>query len=268
MLIPGVTLEELEGGAQLAEWVANYLPTTTEIVDPASGPIRIDSHGKVVDLRGYLPNPERIKASNEFADAESFAKYVNDFKDADTRIFASVKGGMVRAVLDYHRPSQARWGDHVATLSPMKSPEWAALLSTCGKQMGQVEFAEWLEEWNHIIIDPQSAAMVEVAMNLQGSVNGQFQSTFNRANGSATFSYQEDVTTNQVRVPDRMHLTLSPYWGSKLVNVCVFVRFRIVDKRPKFILALSGVQKIESDALLEIVTEVESATGLPVLMTP
>jgi hypothetical protein len=55
---------------------------------------------EAVDLKKYLPGvPSRKRISNTFVEAASFIAYVNEHKNASTRIFAQITGRRLRSRL-------------------------------------------------------------------------------------------------------------------------------------------------------------------------
>lgn len=265
-------IEENEGSvglAHLAEWVKdNTVIGTHEVIDPNATPFLLHNGEKVIDLREFAEVPSRIKTAPKFAHADSFCQYVNDFKGSTTKLFASIKGGNITAAIDYHGKDDPSWSTHEATLQPTRTPEWEALRATQGKPFQQAAFADWLDEWNHIVIEPDSAKIIEVANNLQGTTACSFKSTIQRTNGNMVFSYTEDTQTNQIKVPEKIHFSVPLFWGQDLTNIQVALRFRVPEGKPNFSLVIYNMQKLELDSLEVMMNKVEEVTGLKVLLQP
>jgi len=173
------------------------------------------------------------------------------------------------STVDYDGKDQPRWGDHKATLQSVVTPEWAAFMAVNEKWLSQLDFAEFIETWNHVVTDPDSAEIVEIAMNLQGSSSGTFASKINRHNGAVTLNYQEDINTSgQVRVPTTIGLYIAPFEHSSFQTVAVSLRFRINEGSPKFQLVIQNAERIEQEALRKTFAEVGSKADSPVLVAP
>lgn len=249
-------------------WAHELGARKTSIEELPGGQLVLVSGEKIIDLEKYLDAPTRIRDEREFIEADGFAGYCKDFARPNTKYFASLKGQAVTAILDYDGPSQPSWRTHVAKLVSVKTAEWVALMGVCGQWLSQTAFAEWLEAYNHIVISPDSASLVEVAMNLHGSVEGRFQSTINRHNGSVVFSFSEETTTGQVRVPQTIQVSVAPFHYSALSDITVFLRFRIEQGKPRFQLAIPNAARVEQASLYSLFGAVSEGVGKPVLIGP
>lgn len=221
----------------------------------------------VITLESLAATPYRIREHQKFIDIRSYAAYVGQFRGATVQ-FGSVSRGNVLAVLDYHADNEPSWATHKAELVSMVTPEWAAFKKSNDKWFSQLEFADFLERWNHVIIEPEAAHISEIALNLEGSVDGVFQAKINRTNGASTFSYEEDVKTNKLTVPSKFKIAVQPFYSSVLTDILILLRFKIEGQRPKFQLVIQNVERIEYEALLEAFKKVEMETGEPVLVGP
>jgi uncharacterized protein YfdQ (DUF2303 family) len=219
-------------------------------------------------LEEFESAPYRIKEHRQFADVASFAEYYKTFARGVTKLFGSLKNKSVTAIFDYHGPDAPSWATHKAELVSTVTPEWEAFRAANGKWFSQLEFAEFLEQWNHIVIDPEAAEIIEVALNLSGSTEGRFAAKINRHNGAVSMTYEEDTVTNQVRVPAKIAISCSPFVHSPLVDVLVLLRFRIQEGKPKFQIVIPNAQKVEIDAILAAFVAVGDATDDKVLVGP
>lgn len=219
-------------------------------------------------LEEFKTAPARIRDIREFVVLDSFAEYVNDFAIPATKLFGSIKNRRVTAVLDYHEIDSPSWATHSAYLNSLYTPEWEALRNLDSLFMNQTATAEWLEAWSHIVMKPDPAAMVEVAMNLQGAVNGTFAASVNRSNGSFNFSYQEDTVTNGVTVPTEATFRVAPFWYSAPQEVKAFIRFKMQDRKPVFKIEIPNLARIEYEALIAMFADVEKKLGRSVLVGP
>lgn len=228
------------------------------------------SHKAVVvtDLEAFRLTPDRTKREPIFADPASFATYFDKYAIDDSVLIGSLTKRNIVATLDYDGLGQPRWGDHTATYQAVVTPEWRALRAVNEKWLTQTEVADFFEIWNHIVVEPDAATMAEVAMNLAGSLNGQFEAKINRANGTATFVYREEVETNQVKVPSKIHFSVWPFEGTPEIKVIVNLRFKIEGGKPKFQMVIQNADRIEMEALKATFAQVSEATGRTVLVAP
>lgn len=109
----------IEQGSKTKGYVA---PT---VIEDDGVPYMIVPQGcQVVDAEHLLPNPVRVKLSQEFVEAESFCEYVNDHKTDDTHVYASMDKGTVMAVIDHstRTANEARWGRPPPGPAPAAEP--------------------------------------------------------------------------------------------------------------------------------------------------
>jgi uncharacterized protein YfdQ (DUF2303 family) len=222
----------------------------------------------VTDLEKFGDAPYRIRANKEFVDIPSFAEYMDKFSGENTLLFGSLGGKSVTANIDYHGKGAPSWASHTAVLKSLVTAEWKALTAANGKWIKQQEFAEWLTEWNHIVVEPESAALAEIALNLEGSIDGKFAARINLSNGSRVMTFQEDVNTGNVRVPTKIHVACAPFWHSPIVDVCVQLQIRINEGKPIFRVVIQNPDRIEHEALLKTFADVKEKTGMGVLVGP
>jgi uncharacterized protein YfdQ (DUF2303 family) len=127
---------------------------------PAGGdPFFIDHVGNVKDLSAFAP-PTRIKRGVTLTDVQSFAMYVNTYKEAGTIIFASILDGAASftCILDYHDKDKPQFCSHTATFKTVSTPEWVTWQNANRKRMGQVEFANWIEDNLHLFVSPKDTS--------------------------------------------------------------------------------------------------------------
>jgi hypothetical protein len=98
----------------------------------------------------YRPNPVRRVGSANLCDVASLVAHVNRFKDADSVVFADTNRARpsITAVLDYHRAGSGgspRFGQHRSHYAFPVSDEWTVWTKAHGREMGQGDFAEFIE---------------------------------------------------------------------------------------------------------------------------
>lgn len=238
----------------------------------SSKPINVFDAQAIIDK--YAAHPRRIEAHIQLTDVESFTAYLARFGDFDGRpaddpilIVAEIKAAKIVAKIDYHTLNSPSWCGHTATLISQRTPEWGAFSNVNGKFQTQDEFARFLERYSSWIVAPDAATVVEVIENLEGSTTGKFTAKVNRTTGNFKFGYEEETITT-VTVPTNLGIEIKPFYHSKVEPVGVKIQYRFVGGSPQFALVIDNVEKIEYEALLQTIQEVETANGLPVLVGP
>lgn len=249
-------------------------------VQQFKGPLTIGEGGKpfavvpsgltLQDVSAYLPVPVRIQQSQNFFDVDSFAAYLKDFGYGGSKIFASMSESKLTAILDYHTLESASWNEHKAYLACAKSDDWNDWIRQDNKPMSQVAFAEFIEEHEVNFVEPQGAAMLTLAQNLEVNKSVIFKSAKRLSDGQTQFEYIEDIqdqTKGQIKIPAKLILGLQPFKFSKGYKVTARLRYRLADGKVTFTYALDAPEKIVEDAFRDVVKEVAEATDITPYLT-
>jgi hypothetical protein len=234
--------------------------------------IEVEDLQAIVDK--YAKGPRRIEAHIQLTDVDSLTSYLARFGDpfgvpADDPILivAEIKAARIVAKIDYHTHDSPSWCGHTATLISQRTPEWGAFSNVNGKFQTQDEFARFLEKYSSWIIQPDAATVVELVENLEGTTTGTWSAKPNRTNGNFKFSHEEETITT-VTVPVKLLIEIKPFYHSKSEPIGVRIQHKFVGGKPQFALIIDNIEEVEYEALLQTIQEVETATGLPVLVGP
>lgn len=230
-------------------------------------------------IEKYLPAPRRVQASPTFANVVSFILYVSEYKNADTKIFASVPTSTsvapsFIAIIDYHSVEGAAWCEHRARYGCEFTEEWKRWMSKNGTRMSQVEFATLLEENQRIITRPPGAELLELVQTLEGKNDIRCNSLIRLSSGKAKLLYEEDVelkgTINtqqgQVEFPTSIEVAIAPFDGGPAYKITCRLRYRIENRRLSFWYECVDVHLIIQECVKEIVERVEEKLSLEVLL--
>jgi len=161
---------------------------------------------------------------------DGFIAYINQFRQEGTRIFYKDEDGTFVAVIDYHT-GEPRHGDHIAMLNLKRSPEWDTWAGNSGKQMGQQEFAEFIEDNTAYITQPDPETMLRVATGLHATVGASFRQATNQANGQISLAYEEQINGTvdgkTESIPSTFQVGLRPFMGCPRYPVDCRLRYRI-----------------------------------------
>jgi len=210
--------------------------------------------------------PEVIKATPSFDMLDSFHDYVNAFKTNQTLIFGSQSQAILTAVMDYHTPTTVGKLAHIAKLNLKHSQAWKDWNAINGRQLGQVDFAEFLEEHVDDIFTPDAATLLELVENFTEKRTIEFQSNVKRSNGNIVLSYKDtdDNSSGSTKLPEQLTLSLPVYEGEVPLPVRAFLRASTKGGELKILVKLQGLPKILADAFGLICASVEQTTTLKV----
>jgi uncharacterized protein YfdQ (DUF2303 family) len=189
------------------------------------------AHIEIPDLSAWRDTPTRTTGTYRFATVAAFESYVARHRREDTTVWVD-PGGIVTAVIDDAGPKALGWGDHRATLTLRKTPEWIHWTTTDKTMLNQEQFAEHIETGLDEIVEPDGATMLEIAQNFHATTGAAFRSSTRLASGEQRLQYEEEVTaragaTGDMTVPTRFLLGLSPFEGEKPFRLAARLRFRI-----------------------------------------
>lgn len=230
--------------------------------------------GQLVALRRHNGEPPVRKTGQvTLTEAVSFAAYVNDHKvEAHTEVWADRDHGRLVAVLNGHarRDPAAGWGDHRATLELRFTPAWKAWTAINGRQLPQAEFADFLEDNLPDVVEPDGAALLEVATSIQATVGAVVKSAIRTDNGEVQVRYEEQVEgkagrAGDLTIPTRIALRLTPFEGGEPYRVEARLRWRAGNGSLTLGVVLDRPDDVVRAAFGDLVELVEAETDLVVL---
>lgn len=214
------------------------------------------------DLEGYDAAPRRTKRSETVVDVSSLDRYLARFDSPNVAAFASLKHLRIRAVLDYDVSGEPHWGEHVATLQLQRTREWEKWQRMNKQKMGQLDFAEHVEDLALTITSPSGAELLELVRDVQMTRNVEFQSKVELAGGDFAFKYSSETKgVGQMVIPERITLALSLFRGQPAVSLEARVRFRIDDGGLKLWYDLIDADAAEELAMEDVIAEVSGFIG-------
>lgn len=154
----------------------------------------------VKDLEYLLPAPTRKRSAVQMHDADSFCSYFDTHRTRDANIYADIDNGserfVVLAVFDDNGGDFAGWRDHTCTLVRRPSVEWKRWNSKCRANMGQAEFATFLEENLVDVVNaegmPTGSEILQMALAFERTADKRLKSKVNLQSGGVRFEYVDD----------------------------------------------------------------------------
>ena len=226
-------------------------------------------HFEVKELENFGAVPDLLDANVTLSDADSFIRYVNDFKDGGSRIFALFgdKGGKFRAVLDYHEdPKDPRWCQHVAEYTCPTTPEWDDWMNNNAKLLTQDQFSEFVEKQRLVFRTPDAATMLEIARTLEATKTGTFRSEINPANGNRTLHWKDETEVRagggKMEIPTEITVALQPFRRGSQYTLAARLLHRIRDGKAHFAYELVRAHETVETALKEISAQIVEKCGI------
>lgn len=219
-------------------------------------------------------DPTRKTGHAQVTDTHSFGLYVNDHQvTGTTTLWGDRKAGRILAVFNGHTNSgdgKAGWGDHRATLGLQLTPEWVAWNQASGQLIAQEPFAEFLEDHLAEIVEPDGAALLEVATSLQAHIGATMKSAIRLDSGQVQFAYEETIEATagkagKLTIPTKLTLALTPFEGGEPYKVEARFRYRLANGTLKLGVVLDRPDDVLRAAFADVVKQVEDDTSLTVL---
>lgn len=231
-----------------------------------------DGH-KVISLEQFLDKPCASRGTTQLRTQESFLAIVKRFHEEESAIFCDLPSRTFTAVFDFDSGDEPRWRRHRALYKLEASRELEAWAAANGKPRGQEDFATFLEDRIPDFIEPEGAAMLELALSFQAKKAVTFQSAKRPGDGSVHFEYVEDVTgkgrgAGEIAAPDRVRIAIPLFYGEKRQELEVRFRYRIGPQGLTMWFDVYRLQETIDARIEQIRDEIREAADCPVFDGP
>ena len=220
---------------------------------------------ELIDLDEYNERPRRRVTSIGALRTDSLVDYLarwaiedRDISVSDRTIYVNPAAPSMVAVLD-----DDAWREHRVTVTWPTTPEWEAWNRIDRDLMGQVDFAEFVEDWLHTISSPPAADLLELAQSMKAHSEAAFRSDRRLASGQTQVEYVEQVEARggqdgTMTVPNKIELYLAPFLGAEPQPVTARLRYRIGGGKLSLGVILDRPHEVINDA---IESEISKVTG-------
>lgn len=275
-----IKIEDEKDGASAINEIVQLARRASEPFDhPQGGKAVMRPDGIVQHLPPLDPPLSHVKQSVVAYDAKAFIDYVNRFKLAvtvegqerplpKTSIFANPQSAKLKGIVDYHTSFYPDRCSHIITFDVPASEQWSRWRAIDGKGMGQLQFAEFIEENCQDIVDPTAATFLDLVTGLQAKKKINFESGVRLQDGSNQLTYAEEVEAKgrgTMLVPAEFSIGVPIFLNGDAYKVRCLLRYRIEDGAVAFIVKIHRRQFLEYTAFSDICAAIATGTDLPVL---
>ena len=199
----------------------------------------------VIDVRDEVPDafPPRHTETRTVTDQASFILELSDRplitqgQTVRSTVWANRKQGTITAIYDDHQADAvgeyANRGDRLV-LQFVTDPDWTRFLKAADSAYhSQNDFADLIESVGHLITSHQAAELMEIVSSIRASSKGAFESSPNRANGSMTFTYSEEVKaqagtrTRPLEIPTEVTFRVARFEDYPVIDITCWLRFQV-----------------------------------------
>lgn len=218
------------------------------------------------NLAELLPYPlHHTKRINTHEQA-GFIEYVKRHTTAFTQLFCGnpSKNPFVKAIFDYNDQNGTPGHQHHICEYPMPfTQDWQSWIDHNEKSMDQLQFAEFLEDQQDNIVEPQGADLLKMVLNMQARTETNFSSAQRLEDGSIQIAYEEGNNgTGMFELPHEFNLAIPVFQGGDAYTITARLRTRLRSGNLSLFYKLVNPKKrIETayeDALKAIETELQT----------
>lgn len=233
-------------------------------------------------LEQLQDHPFRKRGQVATKTVESFAHYVNTHKRQESLLYAAVEHSSstplkLTAVFNehagtVHEEPRPGWRDFTATLTPDVSHEWKTWTGASGKPMSQLEFAIFLEDNIKDISSqdnfPTGTDMLRMATQFEATQDKQFRSAIRLQSGGVNLECidtDDAATVEKMKAFDRFMIGIPAFWKGQAYLLEAKLRYRTQGGKLTLWYDLIRPDLVITDAVDNILEQVEKATELPIL---
>lgn len=179
--------------------------------------------------------PARPKALVKLRDAASFIQFYKDHAQGRSRVYATMEPARFLAVFDEFDDmnsediaAQADWREFRAVFEVPASREWSLWTAANRKHMGQLAFAEFLQDNLPDVAQPDGATLLEMALNFEAAQTGTFIATQRLQNGSHNLQWKADNNAGgTVQLPEQIVLSIPVFENEEPSELHARLRYRV-----------------------------------------
>lgn len=202
-------------------------------------------------------------------EAQSTAGFIDFIKrnrgSVDPLIAADLDDFKFRAILDWHADEENPDRCHFkATFSLVESPELRAWRGLTETALGQIGFADFIEDWRYTIVQPDAASLLEIVQDLQQTSNAEWKSKVTPTTGGISMVYTDDPelrTSKEMEVPKALTLHLPLFRGATPITITCNLRYRVHNGTLKIHVTLPGIESMQREAMLSELAVIKEEFG-------
>jgi len=249
---------------------------TNPIADGAPYVI-IPDNCRIQYLDEVIESPPRAKGTAKLRDAASFIYYFNRFADGASQIYATLTPAKFIAVLDENGATaefinnhSPRFREYRAEFVVPASEEWNRWKASDRNPMGQLAFAELLEDNLPDIVEPSGHDLLQMALNFEASKSGSFRAVQRLQNGNVNLSWVDETKqtgeSGTMTVPPSFKLSIPVFENGLIYPIEARLKYRVKEGALSIWYELVRPHKVLDEAFREIWTRISSETERNIML--
>lgn len=220
-------------------------------------------------------NPHRNRAQGivNLGDVSSLLAYCKDqYAQELGYIYADPDARTITAVFNDQRSTLAPgWRDHRAHFAAAYTPEFTKWMQKNGQQMGQTDFAEFIEDNLTDVQGTDAQNLLTVATTIQATNGINFSSAKRLQDGQTQLTYNEVINTTagadgQLTIPKTFTLGMRIFKNGEGYKLTARLKYRVNSGSVKFWYELERPERAVEDAFTGYVATVREQSGYTVLI--
>lgn len=243
---------------------------------PDARPYAVVPDGYRIETLPRVGTPERPKGFVKLRDAASFIRFFMDHASDQSRIYAALDPARFLAVFDDFYVNdddeltldhQANWREFRASFDVPPSREWQLWNAASRKQMGQLAFAEFLQDNLPDVIQPDGADLLQLALNFEASQAGTFVATQRLQDGSHNLQWRADNNASgSVKLPEQIVLSIPVFENEAPREIHARLRYRVKEGALAIWFELIRPHKVLEAAFRATWARIAEETGAVILL--
>jgi uncharacterized protein YfdQ (DUF2303 family) len=254
--------------AVVAALAARQVQSVESDIAPLVPLAALPAEMRIESLEKYMLTPLRTRAKATFPEPDSFTRYVNDYKQDSTRIFADEAAARFSCIIDYHG-AKPQFCEHTAALQLKPTKAWLDWMQIHNRQSTQDSLAEFLEDHLTEIAQPDGGTVMDAVRFLTAKKSVDFKRATNLTNGTIALEYEEQIEARgkgNAEIPAEFTLLIQPYEYGDKFPLKARLRYRLKDDRLTFIVSLEKPEEILKVAFTQASRAVGEAAGITPLL--
>lgn len=246
---------------------------------PDGKPFTIVPEGFTLQTLPEAELPTRPVALAKLRDAASFIRYFKDHACPRSRVYAQLDPAKFLAVFDefdiqdpgeqFDTAAQADWRQFRAEFAVPPSREWQTWHAINRKDLGQLSFAEFLQDNLPDVVKPDGAELLDMALNFEAMQGGKVVAVQRLQDGSQNLQFQAEANASgSVKLPPEITLQIPVFENDEPVQLQARLKYRIKrdDGSITFKIELVRPHKVLEQAFRRTWARIESEAGAVILL--
>lgn len=244
-----------------------------DLVVPVQAFPEKDGGVELVSLEQYAAGRSRFREHFKTYLIKAFVEYFTLHKgETISPVFVDPDAMSASIIFDYGSTANPLHQEHGASVKLRKTPEYVALVEANNRAMLQLDLAEWLEDWEHLITAyTEDGAPLEFREALRAvrkiDITKARKTSSNEGSFKVDRGILESVELNAAEsFPAEICFRCAPYYGLGERTFTVRTSLRTDEKHPAILLRIKAFEAAKEEMAIEFCDVLDAAIETPKLI--